>query len=116
VEHPAELEIANRALELGHVAGDARERRVVGLCARQLEQLSAVPEPLVEAGERSDDLVELLSFLAELLRPPGVAPDARVLELFRYDSQALRLGVEVKDTSADRPRAAAGRKARRKAG
>jgi len=115
VEHPAELQVADRAIELGHVGGDRRERLLVGLGSSQFEKLRAVPEPLAEARQRSDDLIELLFLSSEILRALRLAPDARIFQLFRYRGESLRLGVEVKDTSADRQRAAATRRASRRA-
>ena len=88
---------------------------LVRLGAGELEELRAVFQSLSQARQGADELVELLFLFSQLLRPLLVAPDAGILERFRNGVQALRLGVEVKDTSADRQRAAAIRKASRQA-
>jgi len=110
VKHPAELHVPHRLLELGDVGADRGERRVVRFVAGEIEKLGAVLQPRAEGSERRDDAFELLSFLAELLCSLGIVPDAGILERFGDRDQPFRLGVEVKDTSADRQRAAAIRK------
>jgi hypothetical protein len=102
VEHPAEFHVAYRALELRDVRRDCGERRVIGFAASEIEQLGAVLQPRSQAGQRADDVFELLSFLAELLCALGIIPDAGVLERLDNRRQPFRLDVEVKDTSADR--------------
>jgi hypothetical protein len=99
-EHPAELHVAHAFVERGDVFGDGFERRVVGIAARELEQLGAVADAGIEPDQRDDDVVERLLLLAELLRALRIVPDLRVLELARNLRQPRRLGVEVKDTSA----------------
>jgi hypothetical protein len=49
-----------------------------------------------------DDVVEQFLFPAEFLRLLGVGPDVRFLEFARDVAQSLRLGIDVKDTSAAR--------------
>ncbi len=100
------------------VAGDARgvafqrgERRVVLLAPRQLEQLGRVLERPVDPAQAVDDHLQLFFFLAELLRALGRFPDVRVFELPRHFLEARCLHIEVKDTSADRRRDAADRRA-----
>jgi hypothetical protein len=111
VEHPPELEVGDRLLEAVDVAGDREQRRVVVLGARQLEELRAVGEAVVERRQRADDRVERLLLLAELLRALRVVPDLRVLELARYRREPRGLLVDVKDTSASRPPAPSARRA-----
>jgi len=111
VEHPTELHLADRALERVDVLRNGDECRVVALGAGELEQFSAVLQSRVKAGQCADDAFELFSFLAELLRALRVGPDARVFERLYDRSEPLCLDVEVKDTSADRQRAAAIRRA-----
>jgi hypothetical protein len=110
VEHPTELHVAHRALELRDVGRDCGECRVVAFAAGEIEQLGAVLQPRSEPGQRADDTFELLSFLAELLCALGIAPDAGVLECLGDRGEPFRLDVEVKDTSADRQRVAAARR------
>jgi hypothetical protein len=107
VEHPTEFHAVHGVFEPVDVARHPDQRRVVALGARQFEQLRAVLQPRVEIGERADDRFELLSFLAQLLRPLRVVPDPGILERPRDSGKALRIDLEVKDTSADRQRAAA---------
>src|SRR6266567_1040191 len=104
VEHPAEFHVVDDSLERCNVACQRFERRVVALASRELEQLDAVLEPHVQVRQRSDHAVELLLFLAELLRPRRLVPDLRILELPHHGLEARRLHIEVKDTSANRRR------------
>jgi hypothetical protein len=99
VEHPAELEIRHRPLELRDVGLDGEQRCVVGFRAREVVELAAVVEPLGESGQDMDDAVELLLLLAEVLRALRIVPDLRILELAVDRGEARRLDVEVKDTS-----------------
>jgi len=79
--------------------------------SRELEQLVAVLQPGIEVPDGVDDIFELLLFLAEFLGPLLIVPDLGILEFLRDDGEALRLDVEVKDTSAARPCGASGRRA-----
>ena len=99
MEHPAELERLDRLLSARDVVADGDERRVVALASRELEELGAVDEHAVDAGQRDDDRVERLLFLAERLRALGIVPDLRILELAADFGQPRRLDLEVKDTS-----------------
>jgi hypothetical protein len=89
---------------------------MVCIAARELKQLGGVRKPAADAAEGADDRLERLLFLAELLCALRVAPDLGVGERALYLGEPLRFAVEVKDTSAARPTAAAGRKARRRSG
>jgi hypothetical protein len=80
VEHPPELHVADRALERIDVLGERGEHGIVALGAGELEHLAAVLEPGGQLVQRADDRFELLSFPAELLGAPGVAPDAGIFE------------------------------------
>jgi hypothetical protein len=60
-----------------------------------------------------DDVFERLLFAAEILRALRVFPDFRILERAIDLVQPVRLGIEVKDTSAARRRARAGRRGSR---
>jgi hypothetical protein len=111
VKHPTELHVADPALERVDVLRNRGERLVVGLGAGEIEQLRAVLEPRTEVGQRANDRFELLSLFAQLLRALRVVPDAGVFERFGDCGESVGLDVEVKDTSADRQRAAAIRRA-----
>ena len=102
VEHPAEFQIGDALFARGEVGGDRFQRRVVGLGARETEELRAVPEIAVKRGHVVYHALERLLLLAELLRALRIVPDLRIFELALDFGQAHRLHVEVKDTSADR--------------
>ena len=68
VEHPAELHVVDDAFELGDVAFERNQRRVVALRAGHFEQFGAVREPGAEVSQRVDDAFELL-----LLAPSSCA-------------------------------------------
>jgi hypothetical protein len=89
--------------------GNALKRGIVRLGLRHVEQLPGVLQAGVDAAERADGRVERLLLAPELLRALLVVPDAGVGELLLYFGEALLLAVEVKDTSAARPTASAGR-------
>src|SRR5207248_8651267 len=110
VEDSTEFHVADGMLERIDIVGDGDKHGVVRLAPRELEELAAVLESSVEAAQRADDRFELLSLFAELLRAFRIAPDPGVLEGPRHGAESYRFGVEVKDTSADRQRAAAIRK------
>jgi len=63
----------------------------------------------VDAGQRADRGFEGLLLPAELLGALLVVPDAGIGEQLVYFREALLLASEVKDTSAARPTASAGR-------
>jgi hypothetical protein len=115
-EHPPELERLDGLRERRDVVADRRQRRVVVVVAGQPEQLGAVGEAAVELGQRPDDALEGLLFLAELLGARGVAPDLRILERAADFLERLRLAVEVKATSASRRPGPSGRRACGRAG
>ena len=107
VEHPAELHVSGDPLQFGDVAFECTQSRVVTLCTGKLEKFRAVLEPAIEIPQRGYDAIQLFLFATELLRALGVVPDLRILESLDDCLQPLRLGVEVKDTSANRQRVAA---------
>jgi len=116
VKHAAEFEIRGNLLEPGDVLLQGRQRCVVAFATRELEQLVAVLQPGIEIPDGVDDVFELLLFLAEFLGPLLVVPDLGIFEFLRDDGEALRLDVEVKDTSAARPCAVADRRESWRAG
>jgi hypothetical protein len=107
VEHPTEFHFGDDAIQALHIDLESMQRVIVRFGARQREQFTRILEVLVEARERLHDALELLFFPAQRLRPLLIGPDFRILQVARYRAQALRLCLEVKDTSADRQRAAA---------
>ena len=62
------------------------------------EQLEVVGQLTREFGQRFYDAVELLLFAAQFLGLLRVVPDLRVFQRCVDRSQALRFGIEVKDT------------------
>jgi hypothetical protein len=111
VKHPTEFQVGDRTPQRRRVGRDRVERGIVSLRAGQLEQLGAVLEAGVQVGQRADDAVEQLLFLAELLCAFLIFPDLGILELAHDRVQPGRLRIEVKDTSADRTHAAEDRTA-----
>jgi hypothetical protein len=97
--------------ELRGIALDRFERGVVALLAGELEELPRVAQSGVEGGQAPDDGVELLLLPAEVLGASGVVPDPGILERRCDRFEAVLLRLEVKDTSAARPRGARGRRA-----
>jgi len=97
--------------ELRRVALDRCKGRVVALVARELKELLRIAQAAVERRQAADDRVELLLLLAEILGAPLVVPDPGILERFGDRVEAGLLRLEVKDTSAARPRGARGRPA-----
>jgi len=116
VKHPAELHVADGVLERVDVLRHRDQHRIVGLAARQLEELAAVLQARIEVVQRPDDGLELLAFLAELLGPLGIVPDPGILQGARHRAKALGLDLEVKDTSVDRQPVAAIRTGSRRSG
>jgi len=83
---------------------------MVCVAARQLEQLGGVGEAAADAPQRGDDRFERLFLPAQLLRALRVLPELRVLDLAVQRFESALPGLEVKDTSAARPTAPAGRR------
>jgi hypothetical protein len=77
--------------------------------ARELEELGRVREPAADAPQRADERLENLLLLAELLRALRVLPQLRVFQLPVQRGEPRLFRLEVKDTSAARPTATAGR-------
>jgi hypothetical protein len=97
-EHAAELEAADRALVTLHLGRDRIDRGGVALLHRHGEQVAGVGDALGELIDGADDALELRPLTAQGLRPLGLAPDLRVLELAQYFGQAFLLAGVVKDT------------------
>jgi hypothetical protein len=103
-------------LKFFYIRSDTKNRRLVFLGARELEQLARVREAAADSPERADYAFQRFLLLAELLRALRVVPQLRVFELAIQRFQAVLLRLEVKDTSAARPTASAGRRAMRRFG
>jgi hypothetical protein len=101
-EHPPELQPLDHPRDAAHVALHAHEGVLVGLAAREREELARVLQARVDRLQGADRLLEGAAFLAELLRLLGVVPDLGILERARDFYQPGLLGVVVKDTSAAR--------------
>jgi hypothetical protein len=115
-EHAPELERGDVVLDAVHLARDSREDGVVALGARHLEQLGRVAQVRVDRGQAADRRVEGLLLAPELLGARRVAPDLGIGEQGFDYAETLLLALEVKGTSAARPTASAGPRARRRSG
>jgi hypothetical protein len=102
-EHPAELEIRHVLLESLHIAGHRLEARFVVFFPHHRKQLAIVLQRLRDALHATDHLLERFTLLAELLCALVVLPDRRIFGELDHFSQAVALGIEVKDTSAAPP-------------
>ena len=105
IEHPLEFELGHLGFNAADVVSYRAQRVVVAFGFRQLEQLGAVLQMAVDVAQVDDDAFEQLLLAAQLLRVLLVVPDLGVFELPRDLGQPCRFGIEVKDTSAARPRA-----------
>jgi hypothetical protein len=70
------------------------------LLGRELVQLAALVERLLDAIQRLDDSLELGALASQALRALGVGPDGGVFQLAVDFLEPLAFGVIVKDTSA----------------
>jgi len=105
IEHPLEFEFRDGVFDTGHVSGDRVQRVVVGFALGQFEEFGAVLQASVDLAQIEDDALEQFLLAAEFLRLLLVVPDFGVFEFARDLGQPCCLGIEVKDTSAARPRA-----------
>jgi hypothetical protein len=115
-EHAAELERRDVFLQFGCFLADLLQGRVISIRLGQLEQLGGVGQAAADAGQRADERLEGLLFLAEVLRALRVLPELRVFQLAVQRREAVLLRLEVKDTSSARPTAPAGRRGWRRSG
>jgi hypothetical protein len=104
-KHALELQLLDFPREPADISLDLGDRAVIRLRRREVEQLARIGERRLEAIEAADDLLQLGSFPPELLRPIGLIPDTRLLELALYFLQPLVLVVVIKDTSSESRRA-----------
>src|SRR4051812_2652917 len=108
VEHAPELEVLHDGLELAGLGLDRLQARLVPVLLAHFVELEVVGQLAVQVLDGQDDAIELLLFLAQLLGLLGVVPDRGVFQRGGDGSQALRFGIEVKDTSGDQPSGPAG--------
>jgi hypothetical protein len=104
-EHALEFQLLDLRREPAHVALDLGDRALIRLRRREVQQLARIGERGLEPIEAADDLLQLGPLPAELLRPVGLVPDTRLLELALYFLQPLVLVVVIKDTSSESRRA-----------
>ncbi len=97
-EHALELELADFRGEVVDVVGDRRDRAFVVLANCEIKQIAGLAERIGQRADAADDAIEARALLAELLRALRVVPDVRIFKLARNFFEALRLGIEVKDT------------------
>ena len=109
IEHAAEFEPRDFLLDAVEVGIHGMQRIVVVLFACHGEELVGILEPVGDAVERQNDVLQGFLFLGEFLRAFGVVPDGRVFEFARDGFQLIRFLIVVKDTSEARPRAGRGR-------
>jgi hypothetical protein len=101
IEHSPELEVLDDFFQREDVRRNGSQRRIVVVGPRQLEQLGAVFQADVQLANGADDAFELFLFLTEGLCALLIIPDVGVFQLFLDFREALRLYIEVKDTSGD---------------
>jgi hypothetical protein len=97
-EHALELELLDFRREVVDVGGNRRDRALVVLADRQIQQVAGLAERTGQRADAADDAIEVRALLAELLRALRVVPDVRVFELARDFFEAFGLRIEVKDT------------------
>ena len=85
------------------IAGHGLRGVVVVLGLGQFQQLRRAREPVGQATDAVDGLVEQRTFAPQRLCAFGVVPDVGVFEFAFYFFQALALGVVVKDTPSAHP-------------
>jgi hypothetical protein len=112
-EHALELELLDAVGMAFDVSGDCLRRVLVVLEFDQVQQLVRRGQPLAQAADAGDGLVEQRAFAAEGLCALRIVPDVRTFELAVDFLEALDLAVVVKDTPSAPP---AGREGRRCAG
>jgi hypothetical protein len=109
-EHALELELLDLRGKILDVGRDRRDRALVVLADGEIEQIAGLAERIGQRADAADDAIEVRALLAEILRTLRIVPDARVFELTCDLFEALRLRVEVKDTSVTTRRGWSGRR------
>jgi hypothetical protein len=97
-EHALEFELLDFRRKVVDVVGDCRDRALVVLTEREIEQVARLAECVGQRADAADETVERRALLAEILRALRIVPDGRALELARDFFEAFGLRVEVKDT------------------
>jgi hypothetical protein len=98
VEHAPEFELFHIGGQLGGFALDREQAGFVAFFLAHVIEFDVVGELAGELGQSDHHAVESLLFLAQFLGAFRVVPDRGVLEPGVDGSQALRFGIEVKDT------------------
>jgi len=101
-EHALELEAAHLTFEALGIPPDVLGGGLITLALGELEQLRRIGNALGRAVDLRDVGAEAGTLLTELLRPLGLRPDGRVLELPAYFLEALFLAVVLKETPGAR--------------
>jgi len=98
------------------IVRNGRDRALVVLADREIEQVAGFAERVGQRADAADDAIEIRALLAELLRALRVVPDVRVFELARDFFEAFGLRIEVKDTPEATPRGRVDRRCGRGSG
>jgi hypothetical protein len=80
-EHALEFEFLDFRGQRLDVVGDRRDRALVVLAEREIEQVARFAERVRQRADAADDAIEIRAFLAEILRALRVVPDGRRFEL-----------------------------------
>jgi hypothetical protein len=115
-EHALEFEFFDFRREAVDVVGDCRDRAVVALADRKIEQIARFAERIGQRADTADDAIKARALPAEILRTLRVVPDGRAFELARDFLEALGFRIEVKDTSVTTRRGGSGRRYGRQSG
>ena len=92
------VDAALPGLDALEFAGDIIGGGFVILGNGHVEQLARIDNRRGNFRQRTDDVVELRTFLAECLGAVRIVPDAGVFEFLADFFEALTLAIEVKDT------------------
>jgi hypothetical protein len=84
--------------ETRHVRDHRLRGFLVVLAFGQVQQFAGLAQPVFQAGDAVDVLLQAGTLATQGLGVFGVVPDVRVLEFPVYFFQALALGIVVKDT------------------
>jgi hypothetical protein len=99
-KHALEFELLDVPLDGRDIALHFARGGLVVLLDGKRQQFTCIPEPVRDAIERCDDLVEARSLAAELLGTVGRIPDRGIFQLAIYFREALALVVVLKETSS----------------
>jgi hypothetical protein len=99
-KHALEFELLDVLLDGRDVALHFARSGLVVLLDGKRQQFTGILEPVRDAIERCDDLIEARALAAELLGAIGRVPDRRIFQLAIYFREALALVVVLKGTSS----------------